>query len=193
MIQKPNLLPPAYQPPPPVNWLRVGIITVVCTILVIFGVVSIKFYTEVKALEAKIGELDRLKEEQLTVQEKVERIDQLEDEISYLEGLIKELETGKLPLATILGDVTRVMPNGLSYKGIDYQDDDIMIIGEAKNPDIIADYVSEVRKYQWFSSVEILEITEDDKAGYTYEIRAYLAQEGGEESAPEVTESESAS
>lgn len=146
MIQKPNLLPPAYQPPPPVNWLRVGIISAVFAVIVTFGVIGTKFYLEVQSLEGKITELQRLAE-QSTVLEEVARINSLQDEINSLEEEMAAMKTRIVPLSVIFGDISRVMPTRMSLVTADCAGDVLIIQGVADTRRPVANYVIELRKF----------------------------------------------
>ncbi len=197
MIQKPNLLPPAYQPVPPVNWLRVGIIAAVLTIVFVFGSIGIKLYMDTRSLEAQISDLQHIIDHS-SVLEETARINALQSEIRSLEGLMTEKDKRTVPLSVVFADVSRVMPAGLAFTRLDCSGNTLIIEGWTDVRRSVADYVIELRKFSWADKAEIIGIyegeTDSGRRGYVFEIITQLKEataEGGQADVPGDAGSES--
>lgn len=190
MIQKPNLLPPAYLPPPPINWLRMGIIAVSLTLLFAVGISSAKFYLDIKSREAEVQSLNEALKNLSPSQERIQDVLKMQKEVDRLRALSGKSSDEGLAWSALLADIARVMPAGLRFEQVSAETGAVTIKGRAQSSLAVAGYVAELRKYNWFSKVEIKTIDlEKAEAGssitksYSFEIIATMAGKGGQDSA----------
>jgi len=191
VIQKPNLLPPDYLPPPPVNWPRMGIIAVCLTLFFALGIGSAKFYLDIQSREAEVQSLTNALANLSPTQERIQDVLKLQKEVERLRTLSGKSSQEELAWSAVLTDIARVMPSGLRFERVQAEKGTVTILGKASSSLDVAAYVIELRKFTWFSRVEIKTIDAVTTAiaglaarqEYSFEITAQLPVKGGQDSA----------
>lgn len=192
MIQKPNLLPPAFLPPPAVNWLRMGLIALILTAVFAVGISGAKFYLDIKGQEEEILNLSSALSNLSPTQERIKDVLKMQQEVERLTAQSGQKQTKEIAWSAILSDLARVMPSALNFERVTAETATLTIKGTAQNPLDVANYVIELRKFHWFSEVEIKEIQFEESEAtrpYSFEITASLSREGGQDSAQESVQS----
>ena len=187
MLQKPNLLPPAYQPKPQVNWARIMVLSLIMTIFVAIFAEGSQYYTRIKTLEI---EKNGLEQEIIILSAKKEVSDRMKEEQSdeaKLQGIASELNQQDPVLSNILADLTRVMPAGLFFTRVSLMNGELKIEGTAPKASIVSVYVQELRKFKWVDSAEIDlvdSLKQRSTESCTFELTALLTVKGGTINAP---------
>lgn len=179
MLQKPNLLPQAFRPQPLIHPRRLLVISLVLVSLYWGGMSSARFYLDLRDLETQKEDLQQALSQLTPTQEKLKMLLDAQQENERLRELTAAAKTGYRPWSLILSDITRVMPDGVVMETLttNTTENSMLINGSAPNSLAVAGYATELRKYAWFTQVEIVRINKNEQGRAGFEIKARL--EGG--------------
>lgn len=180
MIQKPNLLPPVFQPKPLVHLPRLFLALAGVMLFFWLGFIYAQFQWEIKELETQTQNLAQSLGELTQVRERVRELENLQNEITRLRGLSGMAKQMNLNWSQVLADIARVIPPGLKFSEVEVKGDGyLMIKGESSSQVLAAQYAYALRELTWFSRIEIIKVVRNDKGMITFELEAVLPMERG--------------
>ncbi|MFZ5753696.1 MAG: PilN domain-containing protein [Bacillota bacterium] len=180
MIQKPNLLPPAFQPKPLVHIPRLLMTIAGVALFFWLGFIYAQFQWEIKELENQTQNLTQSLGQLTQLRERVRELENLQNEITRLRGLSGMVKQDEIDWSKILADIARVIPPGVKFSEVSLKEDDRLVIkGESTSRILVAQYAFVLRELTWFSSIEVIKVNRNDKGVITFELTAALPKEGG--------------
>ena len=180
MIQKPNLLPPFFQPKPLVHLPRLFLTLAGVMLFFWLGFIYAQFQWEIKELENQTQNLAQSLGQLTQVRERVKELENLQNEITRLRSFSGMVKQVKPNWSQVLADVSRIIPPGLKFSEVEVKEDGRLVIkGESSSQVLAAQYAYALRELNWFSSIEIIKVVRNDKGVINFEIEAVLPMGGG--------------
>ncbi len=134
-----------------VNWLEVAAAVIVILALAVPALHYYINYIDLKGLEQERGMWqDRLAE----IRPREEEYFELQDEIDNFK-LPEEVEVERYAIAPAFREFGTILPDGVGFEEMNYEQGELTVVGHARNIDVILDMVGNVFESDVFSLVSL--------------------------------------